>query len=102
VARGGKRVLDADVDGLAAAQGESVDQVVLVTPAQAGCLLHAQARLGAVERAAPQAGGSGVQAGGLHRVVGGRRAAAEVLQGAARHPQQEQVEHDQEAELQHH
>ena len=57
----------------------------------------AQARLGAVERAVREPGGRGVQAGRLHRVVGRRRAATEVLQSAARYPQQEQVQHDQEA-----
>ena len=105
VTRGGERVLEADLGALAAAEHEVAVEVVDHARVVAGGALDDEPRralgvVGAAERR------GGVQAGGVGRrsraacAAAPRRApAAEVAPRAARDPQQEQVEHGEEAEL---
>src|SRR4051812_16369787 len=108
VARGGERVLEADLRLVAAAHHRAVADVVLRAGRGARRALHDQPRLQRGAARADRRGG--VQPGRVVRGRGGpevlrlagratRDAAAQVLQRAARDPQQEQVEHREEAEL---
>ena len=91
---GGVAVLDLHVGLLRAADREAADQVEALVPLEAAAALDDQPAVGAARRLGE--GRRGVEPG---RVGGRRDGPAQVLEGAARDHEHEQVEDGEEAEL---
>src|ERR1039458_7302901 len=110
VPRRGKRILQSDLSAIAAAQHDIPVEVVDHPGVVAGGALDHQAGssigdIGTAERGGRiQAGGVGRRRPTFHSLVAGKRhvASTQILACATRNPQQEQVEHGDEAELQCH